>query len=279
MKFSKLLKTRKQIMSKIDFHSHIIKKYMDSQNYDELKKYLIKESNLPGARINLELTKAFYFQITRDTLTDDLWATLIQYASLPTSTNEPETILPFCAIHSFGNSYLFCNQERQELILDKIQVAMNDVRWRIREAASDACQIIAEHDVTIIIKWFTELLPDSSLLEKRAIIASLAHPPILKSAEICKYCFEVSDTLFRYIAELSADTIKSDNYVVLKKGMDYAPSVFIQASPEMDFDILINAANFQKAHINKIVKSNLSKNRLKKYSEQISAISKLICRL
>ena len=140
---------------------------------------------------------------------------------------------------------------------------MNDERWRIKESVAIAFQIIGEKDFTILRENFSKWLPDSSFSEKRAIIASLAHPPLLKDAHNANYSLTVSDTIMFSVLKATNIEKKTDGFKVLVKGLSYALSLFVCSSPDEGFQLLEKFANTKDKIILKIILSNLNKSRLK----------------
>jgi hypothetical protein len=70
---------------------------------------------------------------------------------------------------------------------------------------------------------------------------------------------------------------KTEDFTVLKKGLDYSISVFVAALPEEGFIFLKEWAKAADPAIKKIIKSNLGKSRLtKKYSDQVNEILALL---
>jgi hypothetical protein len=76
-----------------------------------------------------------------------------------------------------------------------LEAAAADVRWRMREATAMALQRIAEADFemakAVLDRWMARPTP---VLE-RAIVAALAHPPILHESLRVAYCLQVSDRI------------------------------------------------------------------------------------
>lgn len=242
-------------------------KMLKAQKFEDMKYYLAANSNLPGPRGNLELAEAFYSYCTAQTLTDELWDFLLELSENTAPTNDPQELLPFCGIEALANLFFDVDEHRKSVVLDKILMAMNDHRWRMREAAANCCQIIAEQHVEFITEWFLARYPFASLLEKRGMIAALAHPPIL-DPQTAKFSLELCERMLDDVLNLSPLQLKEESFAVLKKGLEYAPSVFISKLPEQGFAMLKKYATLQRKEIHAIIKSNLGKTRLQKYYEK-----------
>lgn len=62
---------------------------------------------------------------------------------------------------------------------------------------------------------------------------------------------------------------QSEDYTVLSKGLQYTLSVFVASLPGEGFDLLKKYAQLKDPDLNKIIKSNLGKSRLKKKHAQM----------
>ncbi|OJU15491.1 MAG: hypothetical protein BGN88_07480 [Clostridiales bacterium 43-6] len=156
---------------------------------------------------------------------------------------------------------------------------MNDERWRTREAAAMALQIIGEKDCQPMLSFLQKVHDSSNFLEKRAIVAALAHPPILHHSQVVSFSLSVSDAIMKSVANTEPAERKTEGFVALSKGLQYALSVFTAFSPEDGFDLLAKYAVSNDKEIIKIIKSNLGKARIAKthpvkVSEILSIINK-----
>ena len=172
-------------------YSAVLGSLLKTQKFEEIKHYLAAHSNLPGPRGNLELAEAFYCSCTGLILTEELWHFLLELSENTAPTNDPQEILPFCGVEALANLFFDVDKTKKSLVLKKIRAAMNDHRWRMREAAANGCQIIAEKHVDVIKEWFLCIYPSANLFEKRGMIAALAHPPILNDCQTAKFSLEI----------------------------------------------------------------------------------------
>jgi hypothetical protein len=242
----------------------------------ELEAFLVSNSNLPGPRGNLELalTLADCFETLEvgDCHVESLW----RWGGIgpeEAGTNSPRSFLPFCAVVSLGARYLRVPDAERERSLDVIRAAASDPRWRIREAAAFAFQRIAEKDFGIVRDLFSSWLETASLVEMRAMEASLAHPPILGDPDTVDFCFQVTDAILHHVESLAIDDRKTEEFRILRKGLEYAISVFAASSPEQGFPFLRKWASSDDTGVVAIIGSNLAKSRLAKhYPEEILEI-------
>ena len=228
---------------------------------DKLEKFIIKNSNLPGPRGNLELAFALAdIYENFDVLFE--WTKIREDQA---DVNNPKSFLAFCSVVCLGNIYTKKKNEKVIAILKKLA---NDGRWRMKEAVAFGFQLIGAHDFGELKKIFSDWIIESNNLEKRAILVSLAHPPLLNNANI-EFCFKMADTVLK-------EMDRENDFEVLRKGLEFTISVFVAANPKMGFSFIKRWIGKDKV-IDKIMKENLKKNRLlKKNPEEVmSLLSKI----
>jgi hypothetical protein len=154
------------------------------------------------------------------------------------------------------------NEIEKEKIIKKLQRLANDERWRIRESVAMAFQRIGERNFTNLRDVFTQWMNDASLVEQRAVIATLAHPPILDNDENTRFCLEVVEQILEKLLLLDSSARKNEEFKILKKGLDYSISVFVEKLPIEGFTLLKQWTLVDDLDVKRIIKSNISKNRL-----------------
>ncbi|NUU59451.1 hypothetical protein [Paenibacillus agri] len=251
----------------------------DANKFTELEEMLLGESNLPGPRANLEIAATFANAFESCVVTSDAWTLILKWVNITATdapTNNPCEYLPFCALQAMGAYYYYAELSRKQIILEKCQAAMNDARWRMREAAAMALQRIGVREFNVIQSLFNSIGPQANPLEKRAFVAALAHPPLLKESSHVLYALQLSEQI---LEEITAGQMNhnTEDYRVLSKGLEYAVSLFVERAPEAGFALLAKFAGSEDKRIQKIVKSNLGKARLaKKFSLEVERIGRLL---
>ncbi len=224
---------------------------------EKLGKYIIENSHLPGPRANLEL--AFGLSEIFDDL--DLLLKWTNITEDQAGDNDPKSFLVFCAAVCLGKIYIKKKAKKIIAILKKLA---NDRRWRIREAVAFGFQNIGEHDFSQLKSIFSEWIEESNNLEKRAILVSLAHPKFLDEGN-SEFCFAMTDTILRQMD-------KEEDFDILRKGLNFAISVFAAAHPKLGFNFIKEWMGKDEI-IDGIMKENLKKNRLlRKYPEEVRAL-------
>ncbi|MRN52593.1 hypothetical protein [Paenibacillus monticola] len=246
----------------------------DKEQWEDLAGYMRQESNLPGPRANLGLAESFAQLYSHSAVTEIAWDLLLVWANIAEAdagTNEPREFLPFNAVCAAGAYYGYAEEERRCVIQAMIQSAMNDSRWRMREAAAMSMQNIGEFDFSLLRQLLDTWRVDANMLEQRAFVAALAHPPLLKIQENTVYCLNLAAGIMEELLLSTGVPSDREHFRVLSKGLEYSLSVFVASEPEAGFAMLRRFAESGDARISKIVKSNLGKTRLsKKYDQQVA---------
>ncbi len=246
------------------------------ERFKEIEDYLSSNSNLPGPRGNLTLAFKFAECFEKESVGKDLLDLLVKWVNIPEAdapTNNPREFLPFCGILSLGAHYYYAGKDVKSLIMDQFKIAMNDKRWRTKEGAAMGFQKIAEKDFSCIREYFDLWYQGSSFAEKRAFIAALAHPPILKDKEVALFSLKMSENILEDVLSTAKEKRKTEEFTVLSKGLQYALSVFVADLPDEGFELLKKYAQINDPELRKIIKSNLGKSRLtKKYASEVDEV-------
>ncbi len=252
----------------------------DKTSIDKLENTLVTNSDLPGRRANLEMAFALADCFEKVDASESHWKMLLDWSRISPDdapTNNPREFLPFCSILSLGSLYNYADKKRKEHIISIIRASASDRRWRIREAVAMGFQRVSEKNFTVIKEMFSKWIKKSSLLEKRAILVTLAHPPVLKNKENAVFSFRIADEILQSLQKLDRIERKSEEFDILKKGLKFTISVYVACLPEEGFRFLKKWAQKDDALIKKILKSNLSKNRLtKRYGPMVREVLALL---
>jgi len=264
------------MMEGYDVLEKIIPLFDCPAKFNEIENYLCTSSNLPGPRGNLTLAFKFADCFEKKTINRSLLDLIIGWVHITVEeapTNDPREYLPFCGILALGAHYYYADEETKNTIMNLFKLAMNDKRWRTREGVAMGFQRIAEKDFSPIKNYFLLWYHSSNYLEKRAFIATLAHPPILKDKEVARFSLKMSEDILNEILSSSKESRQSEDFIVLSKGLKYALSVFAADLPDEGFILFKKYARLNDPYLNKIIKSNLDKSRLtKKYKQMVDEI-------
>jgi len=264
-------------MSKRDEYGIQLKPLIFRSAFGELEDMLISNSNLPGPRGNLELAYAFADCLkSMQYIDDNLWQNLNKWIEVTveeTPSDSPKEFIPFCAVQALGAIFTYVDSKKKEKIIELFQATANDSRWRVREGVAIGIQWIEEKDFKQAELIFNKWIDDASLLERRAIIAALAHPPVLNDKDNVLFCFKITERILKDLINIGREFRKTEEFRVLRKGLEYAISVFVAKLPNEGFEFMKKWAQKNDPDIKKIIKSNLGKSRLtKKFGQQVNEV-------
>ena len=233
-------------MGKVDEYRKILKGLVD---WDQ---YLIDESGLPGPRANLELADAVAQE-------GDLerFRRYLAYGPEDAPYGSALEFLPVCGAIGLGRVL----SEGRLDIIEELRSHASDSRWRIREGVAIALQKFGDKDIDRLLSEM-EIWSRGNLLERRAAIASLCEPRLLKKPGSVQIVLDILDQVTKDI--LIEANRKTDEFIALRKALGYCWSVAAVAAPEEGKKL------FGKWFVNKdkdirwIMKENLKKNRLMK---------------
>ena len=235
----------------------------DADSVADLEQLLLSRSGLPGPRANLELAAAFADAVAARGLGPAEWTVLRRWLAVPPSAADPRAeYLPVCALQALGAAYFSAIPDGQDEVLTALREAAVDPRWRVRESTAMGLQSLGEVDLVAYTSIVRDWAADPSPLVRRAVLAALAHPPILKSRDAALMALEVAAGVLDSYSAAPAIARKANDYQVLRRGLEYAPSVVVAAVPDEGFAWLSTLAASSDADVRRIVKTNLGKARL-----------------
>jgi HEAT repeat protein len=253
--------------------------FYDPRNADELARRLIAGSNLPGPRANLELAEAFAEAVSTAPEPAAWLETLYEWAGIGAEeapTGDPREFLPVCAVIALGvlfNTHA-CSYPctgpcdcplwpvQSEHLVETIHKAAGDPRWRLREATAMALQHLGEGNPEELRSILDGWLEDSSLTDRRAVLAALAHPPLLKDEKIARYALKTAERILKDAAAVPSERRKGEEFRILSKGLSYALSVFTVYLPDEGFALLERLVSSPDRDIRRVLRANLEKKRL-----------------
>lgn len=232
----------------------------------QVRTLLADNSGFPGPRGNLELAYSFAASISGMRLEDWQWDFLMEMARTSVANapeNTPKVFLPLCGLLALGALYgNGLPRSRRRAALAALISAASDPRWRVREGAAMALQLIGEKDLPALREIVTDLLPKASYLEMRAIAASLAHPPLLSDGEFSLFCLDAARTILAAVSRAEEKVRRENSFRVLRQGMGYALSVFVAHCPDQGFALMRKSAAVRDPDVAWIIRENLKKKRL-----------------
>jgi hypothetical protein len=217
---------------------------------DSWDAYLLAESRLPGPRANLELAFAVALEGSEEQLT--------KYAELGPDIAARDTKEEFPAICGvIGLGYLAARDEAAPFEL--LRKCASDPRWRIREAVALGLQKYGEDHFKDLMEMMIDW-SNGSLLERRATVASLCEPKLLREEQNASRVLDLLDSVTSSI--LDEIDRKHEDFRVLRKALGYGWSVAVSAQPELGKSRMEKWIGSKDKDIRWIMRTNLKKNRL-----------------
>ena len=160
---------------------------------------LKQNSHLPGPRANLELLYSFSKTATEDEIRECL-------ALIRNDTeNSPDEFVGMCGIVA----YALYHQNDNKAAIDFITRYASHKSWRIREAVAIAVQELAKKDITATLINIANL-KNGNGYEKRAVVAGLCEPKLLKEKTIAVQVIYVLDEITQTLAHSDKLTDEED---------------------------------------------------------------------
>jgi hypothetical protein len=222
---------------------------------DSWDAFLVQDSRLPGPRANLELA----FAVASEGSADQL----LRYAALDSvsaPSNTPEVFLALCGVLGLG--YLAARGE--PAYLPMLRDCASDPRWRIREAVALGLQEYGHSSMERLLEMMQEW-SSGTLLERRAVVATLCEPRLLAVPDQAGRVLEILDDITKSI--LDEDDRRSEAFRILRKGLAYGWSVVVAAQPSIGKPYMEAWILSQDPDLRWIMKQNLKKKRLWRMDE------------
>ena len=255
---------------------------LDEERFDELAMVLAANSNLPGPRGNLELADSFAKHVGAIGASDTRWQLFRNWAGISAAeapTGNPREFLPFCALQALGALDPIVDAARRRETVAILRTAADDERWRTREGVAMALQRIGEADVGELKAIIDTWLPEATLTGQRAVIAALAHPPLLDDVITAHYALDIADQIMANVCGMGSEVRKSEVFRILRQALEYALSVFVAALPEVGFPRLGHWAATDDPDVQRIVRANLGKARLaKRHPVEVESLRRVVSR-
>ncbi|WP_226846855.1 hypothetical protein [Dehalogenimonas etheniformans] len=212
--------------------------------------FLLAHSGLPGPRGNLELAAAVFEEGN-----SELFERLLKYTPEKAPVNSPEEFLHFCGVYGQGK-YL---TKSSELTWARLKLFASDPRWRTREAVAMALQRYGDRDTDdLVVKM--AVWAGGNRFQQRAASAALCEPRLLQRADVAGNVIDILDKITITLA--SGTDRREDGFKILRQAMGYCWSVAVAALPSKGKSMMEKWFLSYDPDIRRIMKENLSKNRL-----------------
>ena len=210
--------------------------------------YLLKNSNLPGPRGNLELL--YKFAQTADPV---IVQKCLEYIK-PDTGNSPEEFVGMCGILG----YAVLHKQDNRHVIEFLENYASHKSWRIREAVAMSIQEISVGNLETTLRNIVSLIKGNAY-QQRAVVAGLCEPKLLKDKSLNTQILKIMESI---TLRLNHDNKLTDSEEALRKALAYGWSVVIAATPREGKSTFEKLFNLPGKHIQWLIKENLKKNRL-----------------
>lgn len=266
-------------MNKMKQYKIEVLSFLESNDYEGLEHYILEKSNLPGRMANLTLISVIADSFKENISFSKSWYSRIQkWVDLKTDGNDSETELVLVALESFGEMYICLDKNQKIEITQQLHSALNDKRWRVREIVTESYKRIGIHSYGLLQDEFNSILNEPlTPLEVRGILATVAHPELLKSSQQLNFSQKILEQSFNYYLAFNNEKFTKEDKLILKKGLSFAPSVIINKNPDEGFLFFNTLVLKDDKDVMRIVKENLKKKRLSSiYPTEVDDLLKII---
>ena len=219
---------------------------------DTVPAHLSAHSGLPGPRANLPLADAF--------------AAAAPARLVWELAQSPDEYLAFCGTEALGRLLLDDPAIRPDA-LAALRRAAADERWRVREGAARALQLVGDDDPALLHEVVEEWSGRADAWLARAAVAAICEPRLLRTGDAQELALRVCDRATALLlgdAPLDADPLRArEAHRVLRQALGYGWSVAIAASPEAGLAAFRALSGSENPDARWIVRSNLTKARLR----------------
>ncbi|MFI5255147.1 MAG: HEAT repeat domain-containing protein [Candidatus Limnocylindrales bacterium] len=212
--------------------------------------FALAESGLPGPRGNLELIAALA-EVTPE-------ATLRRWAALSPAEapgDQPPLVLAVAGIVGLGRLL-----DRDPRILDLLHGLAGDPRWRVREGVAMALQAAGMADPGGLVERLRSWVSDPDPFVRRAVVAGLCEPALLRDASVAARVVAVLDALTASLVGLAERRTEPGR--VLRQALGYGWSVAIIGAPAAGKAAFGRWLASPDPDIRWVVRENLGKARL-----------------
>lgn len=249
------------------------------ENPRPLEFYLREQSHLPGYRANLKLVDDVSDLLAEavSTRPEDVRRVIAHLTreAKAVEVNTPGEFVVLCGVVASGLCASMYPQWRQEVIARLSEFAAN-ASWRVREGVAMAFQRLLEaapEETSACLRIWAE---EGDCWQQRASVAAVAEPALMNDTMIRDAAFDIQQIVVRRFHAIPPSERKREDVRVLRQAMGYALSVMTAALPEQGFALMRECASWDDADINWILRENLKKKRLAKFSDQVEQLAKML---
>jgi hypothetical protein len=249
-------------------------------NQRPLEFYLREQSRLPGTRANLELVYDFSYLLAAlmPEHSDEVRPFLDYLVSTENKKvvgNTPSEFVVLCGLVAYGACAAVRSGWRSE-VFELLERYACSTCWRIREGVATAFQRLLGAAPQDTMNFLILLASQGNYLQQRAAVASVAEPHLLNSPDIIYMAMDIQQIVLERLHASPANDRKREDFRVLRQALGYTLSVITAASPTKGFAHMRDCATWNDADITWILRENLKKKRLAKFTDYTEELNRLL---
>ena len=203
--------------------------------------FLTEHSGLPGPRANLRLVAAA--------------ARMAEDATVELLAGSTDEYLLTCAAAALGRRADDAGARRRARALASCGL------WRVRLGVEQGLQMLGDKDPEALRSVVEAWVQDADPLVKRAAVAAICEPRLLRSPESAVVAVSVCAAATRALPDMPIASKKSPGVRALRQALGYCWSVAVAADPEPGF-AAFRALDASDPDVAWIVRENRKKKRL-----------------
>lgn len=250
-----------------------------TDNSRPLEFYLREQSHLPGPRANLglvgELSDELASKMSRYSRQAQVVLRSLSREALSVESNTPAEFVALCGVVAMGA----CTAVHLDWLPDvcvMLSRLASSPSWRVREGVAMAYQRLLAAAPQETLAYLESLAREGGCLQQRACVSAVAEPVLLQTVEMKAAALEIQGIVVRRFHDIPLSERKREDVRNLRQGLGFTLSVAIAALPDAGFALLRECAAWGDPDITWIIRENLKKKRLAKYTEQTAYLAKML---
>ncbi len=244
-----------------------------------LEFFLREQSHLPGPRANLKLVDDVSHLLAEvvSTREEDV-RRVIEYLTRDEKTlevNTPGEFVVLCGVLACGVCAAVYAAWRGKVMARLSEFACN-ASWRVREGTAIAFQRLLEAAPEETSGCLRIWASEGNCWQQRASVAAIAEPAFMNDAVLKEAALDIQRVIVRRFHAIPQSERKREDVRALRQATGYTLSVITAALPEQGFALMRECASWDDADINWILRENLKKKRLAKFSDQVEQLAKIL---
>ncbi|RAQ95082.1 hypothetical protein [Thermogemmatispora tikiterensis] len=245
-----------------------------------LEFYLREQSHLPGPRANLalayDLAHLLALHMSNDQpAVETLLTYLLSTEREDVQSNTPAEFTVLCGLIALGACAAVWPDWRAWALALLEDRALSPC-WRIREGVVMAYQQLLPAASAETLAQLSRLAAEGLLLHQRAAVAALAEPSLLLEHRFITAALSIHRQVLERLHRLPPADRHQAAFRSLRQTLGYSLSVVTAAAPEEGFALMQTCASWNDKDIAWILRENLKKKRLARFSAQAEALTRLL---